>query len=176
MTAFCHLQKVLNKEVLYFAYPFRVSAPSRGHSSMYGTWTMVLLKVLLRMLGMTWTLWSMWDPNRPVACKLRNINWWMTSHLDYCLDCVLLSFLWRNTTTTTSTSLLGSACQNHSRNDLAYNCSSFYACTIFTETSTLWLSRNHLPNAHEIWGAARSSWFSWCWVEGIIRDHYSIPH
>ena len=25
---------------------------------------------------------------RPVACKLRNVNWLMTSHSDYCLDCV----------------------------------------------------------------------------------------
>ena len=25
---------------------------------------------------------------RPVTCKLRNVNWLMTSHLDYCLDCV----------------------------------------------------------------------------------------
>ena len=36
-----------------------------------------------------------------------------------------------------------------------------------------WLSGNRLPNTLAIQSDARSGWFSWCWLEGTIQDHFS---
>ena len=53
---------------------------------------------------------------RLVACKLRNVNWLMMSHPDYCLDCVN-SYLFYGETHSQALQLpfLGSTCQYRSR-------------------------------------------------------------
>ena len=43
-------------------------------------------------LNMSNTLACTLTLQRPVACKLRNVNWLMMSHPDYCLDCIIPIF------------------------------------------------------------------------------------
>ena len=97
----------------------------------------------------------------PVACKLRNVNWLMTSHLDYCLDYVN-SYLFYGETQSWTLQLpfLGSTCQYRSRKQFSIKLQ-YFPCMYNVEQrpSMKWLSGNRLPNACAIQSDARFSWF-----------------